>query len=238
MSLIEITQRLVAELDGVRFEPPISHSYQPLEYAWESHRQYLEKFGRKTPREAIFVGMNPGPWGMAQTGIPFGAVNYVRDWMGIEAEVGQPENVHPKRPIEGFACKRIEVSGARLWGWASERFGSAEAFFDRFYVTNYCPLLLLNKDGGNRTPPQLRASEKAQVLPACDRALREIVAYLEPRFVIGVGNFAEDQARAALGPDFKGTVGVVLHPSPASPRANRGWAEQAEEQLREMGIAL
>ena len=37
--------------------------------------------GRK---EAVFLGMNPGLWGMAQTGVPFGTVSLVRDWMGIE----------------------------------------------------------------------------------------------------------------------------------------------------------
>lgn len=238
MSLVEMTAEFVKELEGVRFDPPVSHSYQPLEYAWEAHRQYLEKFGRKTPREVVFVGMNPGPWGMAQTGVPFGAVNFVRDWMGIEAEVGQPHELHPKRRVEGFACERIEVSGARLWGWAEDRFGSAENFFDRFYVTNYCPLLILNDDGGNRTPPQLRAAEREQVIPACNKALRRIVEYLEPELVVGVGNYAQKQAIEALEGSFKGKIGVVLHPSPASPKANRGWAEQAEEQLRALGVNI
>ncbi|MFU8804975.1 MAG: single-stranded DNA-binding protein, partial [Bradymonadaceae bacterium] len=171
MSLVEITTELVKELDGISFAPPVAHTYQPLDYAWEPHLQYLENFGQKTPREAVFVGMNPGPWGMAQTGVPFGAVNFVRDWMGIEAPVGQPDSFHPKRPILGFDCERIEVSGARLWGWAEECFGEAANFFDRFYVTNYCPLLLLNESGSNRTPPQLPKAEREQIMPACDEAL-------------------------------------------------------------------
>jgi single-strand selective monofunctional uracil DNA glycosylase len=33
-------------------------------------------------------------------------------------------------------------------------------------------------------------------------------------------------------------VGAILHPSPASPMANRGWVKQAEKQLREIGVSL
>jgi single-strand selective monofunctional uracil DNA glycosylase len=31
-------------------------------------------------------------------------------------------------------------------------------------------------------------------------------------------------------------LGKVLHPSPASPAANRGWAEAATRQLIEQGV--
>ncbi len=60
--------------------------------------------------------MNPGPWGMVQSGVPFGEVAAVRDWMKIKSSAKQPKSVHPKRPIEGLSCKRSEVSGRRLWG--------------------------------------------------------------------------------------------------------------------------
>lgn len=239
MRLVEISAQLARELEGVHFDPPITHAYQPLEYAWEPHRNYLEKYGQKTPREVILVGMNPGPWGMAQTGVPFGEVNFVRDWMGVTGHVDKPARLHPTRPIDGFETTRSEVSGSRLWGWARDRYGTAEAFFERFFVANYCPLMILDENGTNRTPPQLRKHERAQVLPPCDRALRAIVEYLEPRFVVGVGTWAESRIRAALGKDFADIkVGRVLHPSPASPRANRGWAKQAEAELEALGIEL
>ncbi|TXD40787.1 single-stranded DNA-binding protein [Lujinxingia vulgaris] len=239
MNPIAISERLVEELKGVAFEPPISHAYQPLEYAWESHKLYLERYGQKRPRPVMLVGMNPGPWGMAQNGVPFGTIEMVRDWMGVEAPVGQPDELHPKRPVDGFACSRSEVSGSRLWGWAQEHFGTAERFFETFFVHNYCPLLILDEDGKNRTPPQLRKGEKAQVLPPCDRALRELVAYFEPQWVIGVGAFAEKSVQRALKKSgFQGTIGRVLHPSPASPAANRGWAAQAQAQLEALGVPL
>ena len=150
-----INQALSKALEGVEFQAPITHAYDPIKYAWEPFEAYLERYGKARPREVLVVGMNPGPWGMTQNGIPFGAMNYVRDWLGIEGEVGQPVRLHDKRPVLGFDCERNEVSGRRLWGWAKERFGPAEAFFERFFVHNFCPLLILDEDGKNRTPPKL-----------------------------------------------------------------------------------
>lgn len=234
-----INRALSRDLEGVAFQAPITHAYDPLKYAWEPFEAYLERFGRKRPREVLVVGMNPGPWGMAQNGIPFGAMNYVRRWLGLEGQVDQPERVHDKRPVMGFECERNEVSGSRLWGWAEERFGEAEAFFERFFVHNFCPLLILDEDGKNRTPPKLRKAEREQVFPPCQQALRRLVAYFEPSYVVGVGNYAERQVKASLdGVEGSYEIGKVLHPSPASPKANRGWAPQAEEQLRELGIKL
>lgn len=236
---MEIMERLRVELEGAKFQEPISHVYQPLEYAWEPCRHYLERYGMERPREVLLVGMNPGPWGMGQVGVPFGAVSMVRDWMGIEGEVGQPKEVHPKRPVEGFETAKEEVSGTRLWGWARERFESPERFFSQFFVHNYCPLLIYDRDGTNRTPPKLRQQERAEVLPPCDRALVAMVEYYQPRWVIGVGAWAEKQIRSALkATDYEGGIGRVLHPSPASPKANRGWARQAEEELEAMGVKL
>jgi single-strand selective monofunctional uracil DNA glycosylase len=222
----------------------VTHVYNPLRYAWEPHRLYLERFGEKRGR-VVLLGMNPGPWGMAQTGVPFGEVELVRDWMGIEAEVGRPEPEHPKRPIEGFACGRSEVSGRRLWGWARDRFGTAGTFFDRFFALNYCPLVFMEASGRNRTPDKLPAAERSAVQALCDRALRETVEALAPRRVVGVGRFAEDRAREALAGPGSGPgsglgvpIGRILHPSPASPAANRGWVEAIERELAEQGIEL
>jgi len=205
-------------------------------YAWEPHRLYLARYGNGCPR-APLIGMNPGPFGMAQTGVPFGDVAMVRDWLGIEAAVGKPEHEHPKRPVEGFACRRREVSGQRLWGWARARFGSPEGFFARFLVVNYCPLVFLEASGRNLTPDNLPPDQRQALFAACDRALRETVAVLAPQWVIGIGRFAAERAVDALagkGPN----LGRIPHPSPASPAANRGWAEQAEEALRCLEIDL
>jgi single-strand selective monofunctional uracil DNA glycosylase len=232
--LKSIYRDLSRAVDGLTFGPPTAYVYNPLDYARDPAEQYLEKCGGSR-KEVLFLGMNPGPWGMAQTGVPFGTVGLVRDWLGIEGPVDRPSVEHPKRPIQGFAVSREEVSGSRLWGWARERFGTPACFFERFFVANYCPLVFMEASGRNRTPDKLPASEKGELFGYCDLALRQVVEALDPLWVLGIGEFAEDRARSALaGLDVK--FGRILHPSPASPAANRGWARQAERQLAELGI--
>ena len=220
-------------VDALSFGPPVTHVYNPLRYAWEPHQLYLERFG-DGPGRTVLVGMNPGPFGMAQTGVPFGEVGMVRDWMGIEAPVGKPPVEHPKRPVDGFACRRSEVSGSRVWGWARARCGDAERFFARFFVLNYCPLVFMEESGRNRTPDQLPAAERAPLFAACDAALREMIAALAPRAIVGVGRFAAERARVALG-EGAPPLGTILHPSPANPQANREWEATVERQLGELG---
>jgi single-strand selective monofunctional uracil DNA glycosylase len=234
--LAEISRALSRAVGRLRFGEPVRHVYDPLDYAREPHETYLGRYGA-TPKRVLLVGMNPGPFGMAQTGIPFGDVAMVRDFMKIEGPVKRPPNEHPKRPILGFACPRSEVSGTRLWGFARNRFGSAERFFEDFFVTNYCPLVFMENSGRNFTPDKLPAHERGPLFDACDTALRRIVDTLEPQFVIGVGAFARNRAKAALT-NYGGVIGTVLHPSPASPKANRGWAEIAERELALLGVNL
>jgi len=236
VELVDIARRLRGDVERLRFTKPVAYVYSPLAYAWKPHRAYLERYGRGQPR-VILLGMNPGPFGMAQTGVPFGDVGMVRDWLGIEAPVERPAREHPKRLVRGFRCPRGEVSGQRLWGWARERFGSPQRFFEQFFVANYCPLAFLEASGRNRTPDKLPGKESAALFAACDAALRRTVEHLRPEHVVGVGRFAADRAAAALkGSEIK--VGVMPHPSPASPAANRGWAAQATRALAELGIAI
>ncbi|MBW2243804.1 MAG: single-stranded DNA-binding protein [Deltaproteobacteria bacterium] len=227
-------RRLIQDLAPLRFEAPVTHVYNPLVYAARPHRAYLRRFAA-TRKRVVYLGMNPGPYGMAQTGVPFGEIALVRDWMGIEAPVGRPDPEHPKRPVEGFACARSEVSGARLWGAIAEHYDTAEHFFRGAFVANYCPLVFMEESGKNRTPDKLPARERDPVYSACDQHLRRLVELLEPEWLIGIGKFAETRGRDALeGMDVK--IASILHPSPASPAANRGWAPQARQQLSELGI--
>lgn len=233
-TLRRLTRRLAKAVDALDFAPPTTHVYNPLVYARKPVEEYLDRFARHRPK-ALLLGMNPGPYGMAQTGVPFGEIAAVRDWMGIDAAVGSPPNPHPKRPIQGFACERSEVSGRRLWGWAAEHFGTPEAFFERMFVWNYCPLVFMEESGKNRTPDKLPVAERDALYAVCDASLAAVVAALEPEQVIGVGKFAESRAKLALA-GMEIPIGTVLHPSPASPIANRGWAPQAERQLKALGV--
>ena len=234
--LESIVADMVDALRPLRFGPPVTHVYNPLEYARESLRQYHAKFA-STPKDVVFLGMNPGPWGMAQTGIPFGELNAVRDWMKINAPVGTPAEMHPKRPVMGFSCSKREVSGRRLWGWAQKTFQTPNRFFKRFFVANYCPLLFIEKSGRNRTPDQIRAVERKPLQEICDHALRRTIEYFKPRYVVGVGKFAENRARIAID-SRKVKIGVITHPSPANPQANRGWEPLIIKQLADLGIRI
>lgn len=232
-SLIAAARRLSDEVDALAFAAPVTHRYNPLDYAWPAHAAYLERYGASRKR-VVFVGMNPGPFGMVQCGVPFGEITAVRDWMGIEEPVARPADENPKRPIEGFACSRSEVSGRRLWGLFAERFGNAEAFFAEHFVANYCPLAFFDH-GRNVTPDKLPATETEPLYAACDAHLRTLVETLDARWVVGVGAFAQQRAEQALR-GFDVRIGKVLHPSPASPAANRGWSEAATRQLKALGV--
>ncbi len=224
---VQTAQHLACSVGELAFRTP-SHVYNPLQYAWPAQSEYLRRFATHKGR-VILLGMNPGPWGMAQTGVPFGDVVMVHDWMGIEAPLAPPlPEQHEKYPIMGFVCHRREGSGSRLWGWARDRFGSAENFFERFFVWNYCPLLFL-KDGRNLTPEKLRKEEAEPLVAACNTALKVLVEALEPAAVVGVGRYAQRRAEEEVGETVP--VGYLPHPSPASPAANRGWAGLAEDAL-------
>jgi len=239
--LVALSRRLALAAGALTFAPPVACVYNPLIYAREPLELYLERWGGGT-KELLFVGMNPGPFGMMQTGVPFGEVGVVRDWLGIEAPVARPAVEHPRRPVEGFACRRHEVSGARLWGWARSRFLTPERFFARAFVWNWCPLGFLDAGGRNLTPEKLPRVERAAVEAVCDAALTEVATLLEARWMIGVGAVAETAIRRVAetgGPGgARWSLARIPHPSPASPAANRGWASQVETALRAAGVDL
>ncbi len=233
--LISAARQLSADMNALSFAPPVAYTYNPLEYAWEGHETYIRRFGEGR-KDVLYLGMNPGPFGMAQTGVPFGEIAAVTLWMGITAAIGQPPATHPKRPVQGFSCPRSEVSGRRLWGLFEEMYGTAEAFFSKAYVANYCPLIWMSESGANIPPTQLPKDQVAQIDAACQRHLCRIIEILQPRCLIGVGGYALKQlelAAAAL-PGRAFTLGTILHPSPASPTANKCWPEKPRQQIREI----
>jgi single-strand selective monofunctional uracil DNA glycosylase len=242
--LLAAARELSQALAKLRFAPPIAHVYDPLQYAWPVYEAYVVRYGNARKR-VLLLGMNPGPYGMMQTGVPFGEISAVRDWMGLHAPVTPPAQQHARRPIAGFDCARSEVSGRRVWGWAALRFGSADAFFREWFVLSYCPLVFLEASGRNFTPDKLPAAERRAVAQACDRHLAAALDALQPEWAIGIGGFAERCLRTVLEGDALDSalarrirVGQILHPSPASPAANRGWSDAVDRTLAQLGVPL
>ena len=232
--LIVAASELSTQVNRLKFKPPVTHVYNPLTYAWSAHEEYLRRFGNGRKR-VVFLGMNPGPFGMAQIGIPFGEIAAARDWMGIHTSITKPKMEHPKRPILGFDCPRSEVSGRRFWGLFAEKFGSSEQFFTEHFVVNYCPLAFLSVTGSNLTPDKLPATEQTGLFAICDAHLHHVLEILEPEWLIGVGGFAKKRG-ALVAHELKIRLGQILHPSPASPKANRGWATAATNELLAQGV--
>jgi single-strand selective monofunctional uracil DNA glycosylase len=233
-ALLAAARRLRAETGRLKFGAPVTYVYNPLVYAWAPHETYLRKFGGAR-RRIVFLGMNPGPFGMAQTGVPFGEIAAVRDWLQIDGPVRKPKREHPQRAVSGFGCARSEVSGRRLWGLFAERFGTPERFFAEHIVLNYCPLAFLESSGRNRTPDKLPPLDRAALFAVCDRHLRAIVAALQPGWLVGVGDFAAKRAQHVFQ-DSPLKLGRILHPSPASPAANLNWQGLVTRQLEELGV--
>lgn len=233
--LVSVARKLGREVSALSFAPPVAYCYNPLDYAWRAHREYLLRYGG-APKEIIFLGMNPGPFGMVQTGIPFGDVRYVRDWLGLRGASGRPDPEHPRRPVLGLSCPRQEVSGRRVWGWAERRFKTPARFFRQCFVWNYCPLCFIEESGKNRTPDKLPKQECAALFAACDAALSAVVQILQPDIVFGLGAFAAQRAGQALS-CCPVKVYRLPHPSPANPAAHQ-WAKAVDAALKRLGVSL
>jgi single-strand selective monofunctional uracil DNA glycosylase len=233
--LIAAARKLSAQVGRLKFQPPVMHVYNPLTYARKAHEEYLRRFGNGRKR-VVFLGMNPGPFGMVQTGVPFGEIAAVRDWLGIRARIEKPRSEHPKRPILGFDCARSEVSGRRLWKLFAERFGSPDQFFAGHFVANYCPLAFCEAGGRNQTPDRLPRAERDRLFAICDSHLRRVLEILQPEWLVGIGGFAAKRGRLVCE-NTKIRVGQILHPSPASPKANRhDWTKTAARELVQLGV--
>lgn len=209
--------------------------YNPLMYAWEIHEEFIRVSGGGGAK-TVLLGMNPGPHGMGQMGIPFAATSVVRDLLGISGiAVGKPVLSHPKRPVHGLTHPKEEVSGTRLWGLLQDRYGGASQIFQNVFIVNHCPLMILDGPRGtNVTPNNISGPVVRDLLERCDQHLREAVMALGAEEVIGIGKFAEKRANAALEGMGIG-VKTCWHPSPASPLANRNggadWRENVSAVL-------
>ncbi|MDW8246799.1 MAG: hypothetical protein RMJ84_09485 [Sandaracinaceae bacterium] len=226
--LVELDRALSASLSDLRWDPPVACVYNPLTYAHHARVLYFERYGT-LPKRVLFVGLNPGPFGMVQSGIPFGDVHMVREYLGINARISAPPHTHPKRPVLGFACKRPEISGRRFWGWIRKHHPNPHTFFSKALVWNWCPLAFFDANGRNLTPDRLRGKARFQLFEICDHSIITLIDCLQPAWVIGVGKFVFERIRKLFNPS---KVTLIPHPSPANPASNRGWESHAEKAIQ------
>lgn len=205
--------------------------YNPLMYAWDIHEEFIRVSGGRGAK-TILMGMNPGPHGMGQMGVPFAATSVVRDLLGISGiDVSKPAISHPKRPVNGLAHPKEEVSGTRLWGLLQDRYGGADQIFQNVFIVNHCPLMILHGPRGtNVTPNNVSGPAVRDLLERCDQHLMEVVMALGAEQVIGIGKYAEKRANLALG-EMGIRVRTCWHPSPASPLANRNGGKDWRENV-------
>lgn len=233
--LIDRTRKLCREVDDLSFSYD-GFIYNPLDYARDMHEAFLRRYAREGA-SILFLGMNPGPFGMMQTGVPFGEVNAVRDYLHLDLPVGKPENEHPNRPVLGMKIGRSEGSGKRLWGLISLLWPNAEDFFRDHCIFNYCPLGFLDqgKTAKNFTPDHLPKAEKTALEAVCDAYLRDVIDIFKPKALIGVGKYAEAKLEA-VNDDGSRIVSSIIHPSPGNPQANNGWNEKTMQKMKELGL--
>jgi single-strand selective monofunctional uracil DNA glycosylase len=92
----------------------------------------------------------------------------------------------------------------------------------------------MEESGKNFTPDKLRKGEQAALFAACDSALRGVLNILQPELFIGVGAFAEACLKRVAPPGS--AVSRILHPSPASPKANADWSGEVTRELTKLGL--
>tara|TARA_B100000902_G_scaffold26890_1_gene32395 strand:- start:2111 stop:2851 length:741 start_codon:yes stop_codon:yes gene_type:complete len=238
--LLENADKLRKDANGIipkliKDSSKIEFAYNPLEYAWNPHSEYIRRHGAMGAK-TLLVGMNPGH-GMGNTGVPFGCPKMVREILKITGlEVGSPVNTHPKRQVIGLEHPKPEVSGTRIWGALSEIYGPENAAGAEVFIVNHCPLWMFDENGRNITPDKLTGDVSTQLTEICDQHLRMVVEILQIQRVIGVGRYAQKRIKEI----FKGEEGPKLdgipHPSPANPFANRNggadWRNAFKEALK------
>ncbi|MED6337735.1 MAG: uracil-DNA glycosylase family protein [Candidatus Thermoplasmatota archaeon] len=231
MAAKQLSNSCNKSIKKIERETIVAHATNPLDYAWPHHEQYLTNWGGLGAK-TLLLGMNPGPWGMAQSGVPFGSTEVAKSKLKIKpCQLTTPSNAHPKRPIIGLDLERQEISGQRLWSLMFDHFGNGKNVFSNIFVVNHCPLLLLGESGKNLTPDNLSATVMKPILEACDEHLKKVVDIMGITRIIGVGKYAEKRARLAFDAGKTGDgitksgrkidITSCWHPSPASPLANR-----------------
>ena len=120
-------------------EGRIDVCYNPLNYAWNVHEEYLRRMGGLGAKNGGSWNESGTSW-MGQMGIPFAATSVVRDLLGISGiPVNQPNTPDERRPVIGLEYHKEEVSGTRLWGLLNDHMAMLTRLHPEFSLVNHCP---------------------------------------------------------------------------------------------------
>ncbi len=191
--------------------------YNVFEYAWQGWEAYIHKCA-KLSAKIMLLGINPGPHGMLQTGIPFGSISAVRNYIGIhDADIKQPTVLHKNRPVDGMKYTKEEQSGLLLWNTIESLFTNSLNFFSHCFVINYCPLAFFTQKGENITPDKLGTEERKDVEHRCTSHLLEYLNIFNTSLILAIGRYAFNKAQL-LSRDLhiipQKNIIYIPHPSP------------------------
>ncbi|KAK6639299.1 hypothetical protein RUM43_007571 [Polyplax serrata] len=237
--LLAIEHQMCSELNNLKFTPPIDYVYNPLLYAKDLHENFIKKYFENCSKKILFLGMNPGPWGMCQTGIVFGDKDHVKEWLKLCGQVNKPKKEHPRKKITGLDCSRKEISGKKFWGFFRKLCQTPEQFFQHSFVYNLCCLAFVDTSGKNITPPEIKDIQvRNRLLNICNETFVKIIKEFKFEIVIGVGKFAEKNAITELRRNGLSNVKVlsIPHPSPRSAKIFRVWEEMTLKKLKEYDL--
>lgn len=201
--------------------------YNVLDYAWDAWEQYITQYAKGTAHTLV-LGINPGPHGMVQTGIPFGNISTVQHYLNIQPNIQHDKiSPHPRRPVLGLTYTREEPSGKLLWGTIQEMYPNPNDFFSDFFVLNYCPLAFFSNDekASNLTPDKLPKIYQSHIEILCSKHLAQYLVGFQITRILAVGKYTQQIAGKVLEgggldilmPKQKIEVQYLTHPSPLNP---------------------
>jgi Uracil DNA glycosylase superfamily. len=209
-------------------------SVNVFSYAIDPFLEYLEKAERGSVR-TLYLGMNPGPYGMYRTGIPFCDFVTKREFLKITASVDETfidvDAVRGEKPDE----KRREVSGMRLWGLFESVYHSPERFFSSSLVLSYSPLIFFRSEGrrANIALSDVKSLDRKRIEKVSDEFLKRYIKELKCDTLVGIGDYAH---RALVRCSDGERLLKIAHPSPANPAANGDWAGRTYCYLKSEGV--
>ena len=210
--------------------------WNPQRYGCELYARFAEEHLPPKPGALVAFGLNPGKYGMSQTGIPFTDVTRAAR-VGLALE---PPGVAPRDLVPYLKSYRVERSSDSVYRLLDALWGDAREGWRAMWAVAPCGLLFLEQDGANVTPADARLARRADVRALRIRVVEEAIAAAKPKGALLLG---QDVARV-VGPAATALLGeenvlVTDHPVARGPgrRGPQWWAETVAAAVRARGWA-